>query len=215
MKLGLPYRDRSEAGRILAEKLADYGARTDLVVLGLTKGGVPVAAAVAGALGAPLDVVVVAKLGAPAQPELEIGAIAADGVRVLDEDLIRALSLPPVAVDGIARRELADLERCERFYRSRHAALDLRERTVILVDDGVATQLSMLAALRFVRKQAPRQVVLAAPVAAARALELSRHEVDDCVCPAVPEPFFSVASWYWNFPLITDAEVTRLFEMRR
>jgi len=162
-----------------------------------------------------LDVVVVAKLGAPAQPELEIGAIAADGVRVLDEDLIRALSLPPVAVDGIARRELADLERCERFYRSRHAALDLRERTVILVDDGVATQLSMLAALRFVRKQAPRQVVLAAPVAAARALELWRQEVDDCVCPAVPEPFFSVASWYWNFPLITDAEVTRLLEMRR
>jgi len=212
VQLDLPYRNRSEAGRFLAGALANYKSKPDVVVLGLTRGGVPVAAEVARALQAPLDVVVVRKLGVPFQPELAMGAIAGDETEVLDNELVRALGLTEKDVEGVIARERAELERRERLYRGGHSPLDLKERTAILVDDGLATGSTMLAAVAFARKRLAKRVVVAVPVGSVEALEKLRAKADECISLAAPEPFFSVGDWYWNFLPTEDAEVLRLLE---
>jgi putative phosphoribosyl transferase len=212
MKPVLPYRDRSEAGRLLAAELGHYKSERDVLVLGLARGGLPVASEVASTLDAPLDVLVVRKLGAPMQPELAIGAIAADGSSVLNEEIIRDLALSAHAIDSITQREHAEVERRERIYRSGRPPLDLKDRIVILVDDGLATGSTMLAAVRFARTRSPKKVVLAVPVGSIRAVEMLRAEVDECVCLATPEWFYAVGEWYSEFPQVTDAEVKSLLD---
>ena len=182
------------------------------MVLGLTRGGVPVAAEVASALRAPLDVVVVRKLGVPFQPELAMGAIAGDDTQVLDRQLVHALDLTNRDVEAAIARERAELQRRERLYRGGRPALDLTEHTAILVDDGLATGSTMLAAAAFARKRQAKRIVMAVPVASVEALEQLREKVDECICLATPEPFFSVGDWYWNFLATEDAEVLRLLE---
>jgi putative phosphoribosyl transferase len=208
----LPYRNRPEAGRLLAAELGRYKSGRDVLVLGLARGGLPVAAEVASALDAPLDVLVVRKLGAPMQPELAIGAIAADGTRVLNEEIIRDLALSTYSIDLITQREQAEVERRERVYRSGRPALDLKDRIVILVDDGLATGSTMLAAVRFASKRSPKKVVLAVPVGSIQALEMLRAEVDESVCLATPEWFYALGEWYRDFPQVTDIEVKSLLD---
>jgi putative phosphoribosyl transferase len=212
MQPDLPYRNRSEAGRLLAEKLVHYKSKADVVVLGLTRGGVPVAAEVASALHTPLDVVVVRKLGVPFEPELAMGAIAGDDTQVLDKQLIQALDLRAKDIEAAITCERAELQRRERLYRGERPALDLKEHTAILVDDGLATGSTMLAAVAFARKRLAKRVVMAVPVASAEALEKLREKVDECICLATPEPFFSVGDWYWNFLPTEDVQVLKLLE---
>ncbi len=212
MKPDLPYRNRSEAGRLLAEELGHYKSKPDVVVLGLTRGGVPVAAEVASVLQTALDVIVVRKLGVPFQPELAMGAIAGDGTQVLDKELIRALRLTDNDVDAVINQERAELERRERLYRRGRPPLNLKERTAILVDDGLATGSTMLAAVAFARMRLAKRIVLAVPVASLEALKKVREKVDECVCLATPVPFSSVGEWYWNFRPTNDAEVAKLLE---
>ena len=212
MKPDLPYRNRVEAGRFLAAALAGYRSRPEVVVLGLTRGGVPVAAEVASALHAPLDVVVVRKLGAPFEPELAMGAIAGDGAEVLDEELIRTFGIARKDVDAIVAKERAEVESRERLYRAGQPALDLKERTAILVDDGLATGSTMLAAVAFARKRSAKRIVLAVPVASRQAVEKLRGKVDECLVLATPEPFFAVGEWYWNFLPVSDTEVIKLLQ---
>jgi putative phosphoribosyl transferase len=212
MKPDLPYENRREAGRLLATELAHYKSKPDVVVLGLTRGGVPVAAEVAGALQAPLDVVVVRKLGVPFQPELAMGAIAGDGTQVLDKDLVRMLGITEKDVNAVIAKERAELERRERLYRGGRPALDLQERTAILVDDGLATGSTMLAAVAFARKRLAQRIVMAVPVASIEAVEKLREKVDECVCLATPPAFFAVGLWYSDFLPVNDAEVIKLME---
>jgi putative phosphoribosyl transferase len=212
MQPDLPYRNRSEAGRLLAEELAHYKSKADVVVLGLTRGGVPVAAEVARALHAPLDVVVVRKVGVPFEPELAMGAIAGEDTEVLDKELVHALHVTDQELRGVVTREREELQRRERLYRGGRPALDLKEHTAILVDDGLATGSTMLAAVAFARKRLAKRVVMAVPVASVEALEKFREKVDECICLATPEPFFSVGDWYWNFLPTEDADVLRLLE---
>jgi putative phosphoribosyl transferase len=212
MQPDLPYRNRSEAGRLLAEELAHYKSKADVVVLGLTRGGVPVAAEVASALHVPLDVVVVRKLGVPFQPELAMGAIAGDDTQVLDSQLVRALDLTDNDVATVISRERIELERRERLYRGGRPLPDWKEHTAILVDDGLATGSTMLAAVAFVRKRLAKRIVMAVPVASVAALEKLREKVDECICLATPDPFCAVGDWYWNFLPTEDAEVLKLLE---
>jgi len=212
MEPHLPYRNRSEAGRLLVEELAHYKSKPDVVVLGLTRGGVPVAAEVASALQAPLDVVVVRKLGVPFEPELAMGAIAGDDTEVLDKELIHAVRLTDQEVRAVISRERAELQRRERLYRGGRPLLDLKEHTAILVDDGLATGSTMLAAVAFARKRLAKRVVMAVPVASVEAVEKLREKVDECICLATPDPFFAVGDWYRNFLPTDDAEVLKLLE---
>ena len=212
MKPDLPYRNRSEAGRLLAEHLGHYKSKADVVVLGLTRGGVPVAAEVASTLQAPLDVVAVRKLGVPFQPELAMGAIAGECTQVLDWELIHALDLSNRAVDAVTARERLELDRRERLYRGGQPALDLKERTAILVDDGLATGSTMLAAVAFTRKRLAKRIVLAVPVASVQALQKLSEKVDECVCLAAPDSFFAVGMWYRDCLPVNDAEVVRLLK---
>jgi len=212
MQPNLPYRNRSEAGRLLAEALVHYKSTADVIVLGLTRGGVPVAAEVANALRAPLDVVVVRKLGVPFQRELAMGAIAGDATQVVDKQLVHALDLTNADVEAAITRERAEVERRERLYRGGRPALDLKERTAILVDDGLATGSTMLAAVAFARKRLAKRIVMAVPVASVEAVEKLREKVDECICLATPDPFFSVGDWYRNFLPTEDAEVLKLLE---
>lgn len=208
--LELPFRDRAEAGRLLGAQLAGRKLPKDSIVLALPRGGVPVAFEVARALGLPLDVIVVRKLGVPWQPELAMGAIASGGIRVLDEELIRQERISPEDVEAIAAREEHEAERREQLYRAGRAALELRNRTVILVDDGLATGSTMRAAVKCVKSLQPSAVIVAVPVASRQACAHLRHVVDECVCLAVPEPFGSVGEWYQDFRQTSDAEVRDL-----
>jgi predicted phosphoribosyltransferase len=201
------FRDRIHAGRLLAEKLAKHAHRPDVLVLGLPRGGVPVAFAVAEALDAPLEVFVVRKLGLPGQEELAIGAIATGGVRVLNEDLVEALGMPPEEIDAIAAEEQRELERRERLYRDDRPPPDVRGRTVILVDDGLATGSSMRAAVAALRQQKPARIVVAVPVGAPDTCAELRAEADEVLCARAPEPFHAVGLWYDDFSQTTDAEV--------
>ena len=204
------FRDRTDAGRRLAARMTEYAGRSDVLVLALPRGGVPVAFEVARALRAPLDVFLVRKLGVPGQEELAMGAIASGGVRVVNEDVVRHLGIPPEVIDAVAAREQGELERRERAYRDERPAPDVRGRTVILVDDGLATGSTMRAAALALRQQGPARVVVAVPVASREACEEFRGEVDDIVCAATPEPFMGVGRWYEDFSQTTDEEVREL-----
>jgi putative phosphoribosyl transferase len=187
-----------------------YAHRDDVLVLGLPRGGVPVAYEVAKALHAPMDVCLVRKLGVPGHKELAMGAIASDGVRVLNYDLIGDLRITSKAIDEEAARELRELQRRDRAYRGDRPSPDLSNRTVILVDDGLATGSSMRAALAVVKQEHPKRVVVAVPVAPAEVCAELRSEVDEVVCAMTPEPFYAIGLWYENFAQTTDEEVHTL-----
>src|SRR6195256_4817063 len=191
-----PFRDRREAGHLLAEKLSVYANRPDVIVLALPRGGVPVAYEVARALNAPLDVFLVRKLGVPGHEEFALGAIATGGVRVLNEDVVRGLRIPPDVIDAIAAKEQRELERREHLYRGDRPPPDVRGRTVILVDDGLATGSTMLAAVKALQTQRPARIVVAVPTASAETCEELRSEADEVVCATTPEPFRAVGLWY-------------------
>lgn len=204
------FRDRREAGRHLAQALGEVATRPQPLVLGLPRGGVPVAYEVARALDAPLDVFVVRKLGVPGHEELAMGAIASGGIQVLHQQTIRDLGVTAAEVARAVKSEERELERRERAYRDGRPAPVLRGRTVILVDDGLATGASMSAAVEAVRQQQPLSVVVAVPVAANTTCEAMRRIADVCVCAETPEPFYGVGQWYADFSQTTDDEVRAL-----
>jgi putative phosphoribosyl transferase len=204
------FRDRREAGRALAERLRSYADRDDVVVLALPRGGVPVAVEVASAIGAPLDIFLVRKLGIPGHEELAFGAIASGGLLVLDRELIQQVGLSSAAIDRVIAREAAELERRERAYRGDRPPPNLRDRTVILVDDGLATGSTMIAAAAAVAQQEPARVIVAVPVAAADTCEMLRREADEVICLMTPSPFHAVGIWYDDFRPVGDDEVRRL-----
>ena len=206
------FTNRSEAGRWLAERLKAYAQRPDVIVLGLPRGGVPVAYELARALDAPLDVFLVRKLGLPGQEELAMGAIASGGVRVLNDDVVGALGVPAHVIDDVARKEEQELRRREQAYRGARPMPDLRGRVVILVDDGLATGSTMRAAVRAVKQMQPARVVVAVPVAAASTRDDMAEEVDEIVCATPPEPFLAVGRWYEDFSQTSDDEVHDLLE---
>jgi predicted phosphoribosyltransferase len=201
------YRDRIEAGRALAALLRDYAGRGDVVVLGLPRGGVPVAAEVARALGVPLDVFMVRKLGVPGHEELAMGAIASGGVRVLNDSVIDALHIPPSIIERAALREQRELVRREAAFRGGRPAPELRGKTAILVDDGLATGATMRAAVSALRALGPARIVVAVPVGAADTCARFRAEADEVVCALTPFPFDAVGLWYEDFDQTSDAEV--------
>ncbi|HKI38383.1 MAG TPA: phosphoribosyltransferase [Gemmataceae bacterium] len=204
--------DRAAAGRALAQQLGHYANRRDVLVLALPRGGVPVAYEVARALNAPLDVFLVRKLGVPGQEELAMGAIASGGVRVLNEEVVRLLGIPDEVIDSVAEAEWRELARRERAYRDDRPPPEVRGRTVILIDDGLATGTTMRAAVAALRQMGPARIVVAVPVAAAATADELRDEVDDVVCLQTPEPFYAVGSWYEDFAQTSDAEVHALLE---
>jgi putative phosphoribosyl transferase len=204
------YADRADAGRVLAGLLEEDGA----VVLALPRGGVPVAAPVAAALGASLDVLVVRKLGAPGQPELAIGALAA-GTLVLDTGLVSRLGVTPAQLEAVTAREEVELARREQHYRGGRPPPALTGRTVVLVDDGLATGATLRAAVAAVRVSRPRRVVVAVPVGSVAAVRLLESLTDEVVCPLRPEPFEAVGRWYADFGQTTDEEVVALLDQAR
>lgn len=202
------FRDRREAGRRLAAKLTHFGP--DTLVLALPRGGVPVAFEVAKALRAPLDVFLVRKLGVPGHEELAMGAIASGGGRVLNEDVVHSLGISERVVAGVEAKEALELKRRERLYRGERPFPALAGRTLIVVDDGLATGASMRAAALALRQHAPGKLIVAVPVAPLETCEALRSEADEVVCVACPEPFFGVGRWYEHFPQTSDAEVQEL-----
>ncbi len=209
---GQRFLDRTEAGQLLATKLQAYANRPDVLVLALPRGGVPVAFEVAGALHAPLDVIIVRKLGVPGEEELAMGAIASGGVRVLNDDVVQMLDIPEEVINRVAAHEQHELERREHLYRGDRPAYDIHDRIVILVDDGIATGATMRAAVSAVRRQRPARVIIAVPVAASATCEEFAVEVDEMVCVSRPEEFFAVGFWYEHFSQTSDEEVYRLLE---
>jgi predicted phosphoribosyltransferase len=209
------FRDRRAAGEALAARLRHFANRPDVLVLALPRGGVPVAAEVAEALGAPLDVFVVRKLGVPGQEELAMGALASGGVRVLDEELIRAARVSREDIDRVARVESEELERRERQYRANRPPPDVAGKTVILIDDGLATGASMRAAVMALRSQGPARIVVAVPVGAPDTCHALRSAADEVVCLETPDPFLSVGLWYEDFSQTTDEEVQALIGQPR
>ncbi len=209
----LPFADRVEAGRLLAKDRVEHHLRS-AVVLGLARGGVPVGFAVADRLHLPLDVIVARKFGVPWQPELAMGAIAGTA-RVLDGPMIRELGISDEEVEEIVAREQAEMKRREELYRAGEPALDLHGQTAILVDDGLATGNTMMAAVRHARSLKAAEVVIAVPVGSRQACDRLDKETDDLVCPAIPEFFFAVGEWYREFPQVSDAEVQNLLEQNR
>lgn len=206
----MPFHDRIDAGRQLAAKLHTYADRPDVVVLALPRGGVPVGFEVAQALHVPLDIFLVRKLGLPGQPELAMGAIATGGVRVLNDDVIERLRVPDETIEAVAQEELRELERRQQRYRGDRPAPSVRDKTVILVDDGLATGSTMRAAVAALRRQRPARIVVAVPVGAAETCADLRTEADEVVCAQTPEPFYAVGLWYEDFAQTTDDEVREL-----
>jgi putative phosphoribosyl transferase len=207
----LRFRDRSEAGQLLGRELAArLGNAGDAIVLALPRGGVPVGYEVAKALGAPLDVFIVRKLGVPGSEELAMGAIASGGVRVLNRDVLDYARVTQQQLDAVVAREERELARREAEYRGNRAPLDVRGRTVIIVDDGLATGSTMRAAVQALRAMEPKRVIVAVPVGAAQTCEDLREIVDEIVCLRTPEPFEAVGLWYDDFTQTTDAEVHAL-----
>jgi len=204
--INLPFADRLEAGRLLADQLYFHKVPADAVILALPRGGVPVGFAIAERLHLPMDVLVARKLGVPWQPELAMGAIAGH-VRVLDERLIRELGIDNEGIDLIVSREQAEIKRREELYRGGRPPLELRGRTVVLVDDGLAMGSTMTAAARSVQTLNPAAVVVAVPIGSRQACERLTREADDVVCLAAPEPFFAVGRWYRDFHQVSDTEV--------
>jgi putative phosphoribosyl transferase len=204
------FEDRFEAGRLLASKLRSFANRPDTVVLALPRGGVPVGFEVAKALNSPLDVFVVRKLGVPGYEELAMGAIASGGIRVLNEDLVRTAGIPDEVIEAVAAEEERELERRERDYREDRPPINVQGRTVILVDDGLATGSSMRVAARALRNKNPSQIVGAVPVAAPATCAEFESEVDHVICAVTPEPFWAVGQWYRDFSQTSDEEVRNL-----
>jgi len=211
------FRDRIEAGRLLGEELRQrgYAAGTDVIVLALPRGGVPVGYEVAKALHVPLDVFIVRKVGVPGHEELAMGAIASGGVKVVNQDVLDMLRLPQAMFEAAARKELLEVERREREYRGNRPRPDLKDKTVILVDDGLATGSTMLAAVRAVALMGAERIVVAVPVAAVETCDAFRSEVDDVICAITPQPFHAVGIWYENFEQTSDEEVRRLLAKAR
>jgi putative phosphoribosyl transferase len=204
------FRDRTEAGKQLATRLKAYTNQTDVLVLGLPRGGVPVAYEVARALNLPLDICLVRKLGVPGHSELAMGAIAAGGVRILNYDIIRGLGISDKMLERVAARELRELQRRDRVYRGDRPQPEIRDRTVILVDDGLATGATIRAAIAVLRSQQPKKIIVAVPVAPISAYQELETEVDEVVCLATPEPFYAIGLWYDNFSQTTDDQVRNL-----
>lgn len=210
----MKYRDRVHAGQQLAAALKKYAGRADVVVLGLPRGGVPVASEVAKALGAALDVIVVRKLGVPGWEELAMGAIAAGGVRVLNDEVVRAAHIPHSVIESVTAEQLLELQRRELAYRGDAAPLEVAGKTVILVDDGIATGSTIRAAARALRKLSPAQIVIAAPVGSPESCAMLAQVADEVVVPQQPEQFRAVGQWYGNFDQTSDDEVGRLLGKR-
>jgi len=206
------FRDRREAGHLLAERLEHHRGEPGLLVLALPRGGVPVASEVATALAAPLDVFIVRKLGAPGHGELALGAIASGGVRVVNERVVRSLGLDQEIVAAAAEEEEQELLRQERLYRGDRGPVEVESRTAIVVDDGLATGATMLAAVVALTARKPRFLVAAVPVAAPEACEELAGEVDEIVCASTPQPFYAVGLWYEDFDQTRDAQVRELLE---
>lgn len=218
MKEDNVFADRREAGRLLSAALGQYAGRNDVLVLGLPRGGVPVAFEVARALGAPLDVYVVRKLGAPFQEELAVGAVASGGATVLNSELVAALGIEPEELDAMVARERFEVTRREQSYRGERQPIDPVGRTAILVDDGLATGASMRAAVAGLRQLGPGGIVVAVPVAPPEACALLAQEADHVVCLLTPDPFTAVGMWYDDFAQTTDDDVRALLaesEQRR
>ncbi|ALA59219.1 phosphoribosyltransferase [Nitrospira moscoviensis] len=204
------FRDRREAGVQVASLLAGYRGRRDVVVLGLPRGGVPVAFDIAKALAVPLDVMVVRKLGVPGYEELAMGAIATGGVRVLHEEVVRQAGITPDMLAAVSAREQQELARRERVFAGGRPEVEIRGRTVILVDDGLATGSTMRAAVAAARQRGAARVIVAVPVASAEACDELRAEADEVICARTPALFFGVGQWYERFEQTTDEEVRRL-----
>jgi len=211
----LPFRDRPQAGQLLSKKLAGYANREDVIVLALPRGGVPVAREIARSLRAPLDVFLVRKLGVPGQEELAMGAIASGGVRILNQDIVQAMGIPAHVIDSVTSTEVQELARRERLYRGDRPAPDVMGRTVILVDDGLATGATMRAAVAALRRMKPSRIVIAVPIAAVPTRQEFAREVDEIVCLHTPEPFFSVGFWYDDFSQTTDEDIREMLEFEK
>jgi putative phosphoribosyl transferase len=206
------FSNRTEAGRGLAMRLHNYAERNNLTVIAITRGGVPVAFEVARMLKAPLDILVLRKLGVPGHEELGFGAIASGGIRALNPEIVEALRISPLDIEAVTNREVKELKRRERAYRGDRPALDVRGRTVILVDDGIATGSGMRAAVNALRQMKPARIVIAVPVAPASTCDHLRQEVDDLVCLAMPDPFYGVGQFYYDFSQVSDREVNELLD---
>jgi putative phosphoribosyl transferase len=205
--------NRFQAGKTLATHLKHYAGRTDLIVLALPRGGVPVAFEIARALKAPLDAFIVRKLGTPGEEELAMGAIAAGGIRVINESIVRSLNIPDWAIEEVSAKERVELERRELLYRPTNTPINLKGRTAILVDDGLATGATMRAAILAVKSQGPAKVVVAVPVADIEVFQELAKEVDELVCAATPHPLLGVGRWYEDFSQTSDEEVRRLLAL--
>jgi putative phosphoribosyl transferase len=208
------FRDRSDAGQRLASELMAYANHPDVIVLALPRGGVPVAYEVARALNAPMDVFLVRKLGVPGYEELAMGAVASGGVRVLNDQVVSGLRIPEYVIDAVAAWEQNELARREQLYRGDRPPPDVRGRTVILVDDGLATGATMHAAIKALRELQPARIVVAVPTASPETCNELRAEVDDVICAITPEPFYAVGLWYEDFSQTTDEEVRELLARR-
>lgn len=205
-----PFTNRAEAGQLLAARFTELADRDDVVVLALPRGGVPVGYKVARSLRVPLDVFVVRKLGVPGHEELAMGAIASGGVRLLNHEVVDALGIPAALIDQVGQREEAELERRERLYRGNRPLLSLKNQTVILVDDGLATGSTMRAAVAAIRRQEPARIIVAVPVGAASTCSEMRAVADEVECLRTPDPFVAVGLWYRDFSETSDAEVRGL-----
>ncbi len=204
------FADRIDAGRKLAGKLSSYANREDTIILGLPRGGVPVAFEIAQRLHAPLDILIVRKIGVPDQEELAMGAIASGGIRVFNTDVIRLLAIPPEAIDAVIAEQEQELIRREQRYRGQRPPPDINNKIVILVDDGLATGATMRAAAQAVRQQNAKKIIVAVPVSSYDTYIDFKHYVDEIICLKTPEPFYSISQWYQHFNQTTDDEVTEL-----
>jgi predicted phosphoribosyltransferase len=212
---GRIFADRKSAGRALAQALSRFRDVAGVVVLALPRGGVPVAYEVADFLGAPLDVFIVRKLGVPGQPEYAMGAIASGGGRVVNDEVVDALRIDPAAIEAVAQKESREILRREQAYRGNRPPIEVSGKTVIVVDDGMATGSTMLAGVRAMRQLNPARIVLAVPHAPPDTCVTLSREVDELVCLEMPEPYVAVGRWYEEFPQLEDAEVTELLERAR
>lgn len=206
------FKNRLHAGQYLADQLLQYANAPDAIVLGLPRGGVVVASEVAGKLRLPLDVFLVRKLGVPGYEELAMGALASGGVRVMNEDVLRQINISDNAIEAVTRREEQELKRREEAYRGNRPRLDVKDLTVILVDDGLATGATMRAAVTALRRQKPKRIIIAVPTAAPETCDEFRTEVDDIICGMTPTPFYAVGAWYEDFSQTTDKEVQQLLK---
>lgn len=209
------FKDRVDAGKKLAKELSKYANHSDVLILALPRGGVPVAFEVAKELNVRMDVFIVRKLGVPGNEELAMGAISSDNVRVLNEDVVRSFQIPERIINMVSENELKELERRERAYRGDRPKPEISGSTVILIDDGLATGATMRAAAAAIKTKNPAKIVVAVPTGARDTCELFGKEVDEVICVATPEPFYGVGAWYGNFSQTTDEEVCELLDKAR